>query len=189
MKIIEIKINRFICEKISMPIRDKRDTILLLLETMKLVNHRENNLFNKKGKIMICIDKMSRIFYWTDDKIFSFYFPFSLEKTGDGNYRIYDSLTDFEITNQMLSLLISIFEKNKNQEESLENTVDHIIDSANDYDAVHENGKMHPLYHLDVNYSSGASYKIGLYHELQIEEFKEILDITTDCLYLSSANI
>ncbi len=216
MKIIEIKINRFICEKISMPIRDKRDTILLLLETMKLVNHREKNLFNKKGKIMICIDKMSRIFYWTDDKIFSFYFPFSLEKTGDGNYRIYDSLTDFEITNQMLSLLISIFEKNKNQEESLENTVDHIIDSANDYeykniddiwklvvklwymeegyirydyDAVHENGKMHPLYHLDVNYSSGASYKIGLYHELQIEEFKEILDITTDCLYLSSANI
>lgn len=116
----------------------------------------------------------------------------------------------------MLSLLISIFEKNINQEESLENTVDHIIDSANDYeykniddiwklvvklwymeegyirydyDAVHENGKMHPLYHLDVNYSSGASYKIGLYHELQIEEFKEILDITTDCLYLSSANI
>jgi len=54
---------------------------------------------------------------------------------------------------------------------------------------VHENGKMHPLYHLDVNYSSGASYKIGLYNELQIEEFKEILDITTDCLYLSSANI
>ena len=49
MKIIEIKINRFICEKISMPIRDKRDTILLLLETMKLVNHREKNLFNKKG--------------------------------------------------------------------------------------------------------------------------------------------
>ncbi len=215
MKLIERKMNGLFCQKVQKPIRGKRDTILLLLETLKLVNHAESNILNEKGKIIIYIDKMSRIFYIMDYKIFSFYFPFSLEEKGKENYKIYDSLTDFEITNQMLSLLISIFEKDTKIWESLENLMDFIIDSANDYeykniddiwkliiklwhmedgyirydyDAIHENGKLHPLYHLDINYSSGAAYKIGLKQEMKMIEFKDILDTTTNCSYLISAS-
>lgn len=211
MKIIERELNSVIYGKIEKPIRGKKDSILLLLETLKLVNYAQSSILNKRGKVMICVDKMSRIFYITDDKIFSLSFPFSLEERGEDNYRIYDSLTDFEVTNRMISLLISIFERDEELGESLENLMDFIIDSANDYDyknmddiwrmliklwhmedgyirydsdAVHENGKMHPLNHLDVNYSSGATYKIGLKQPIQMSEFKDILDITSNCYYL-----
>lgn len=108
MKVIERKIGEFFLEKIIKPIRSKQDVILLLLETLKLVKDVENGITNERGRIIICIDKMNRIFYETDEKIFSLCFPFSLEEKENHYLRIYDNLTDLEITNQMISLLISI---------------------------------------------------------------------------------
>lgn len=211
MKIIERKIGTFFCERITRPIRSKQDAILLLLETLKIVNDTESGNFAEGGRIVIYIDKMSRIFYETDKKIFSMCFPFSLEEKEDQYLRVYDNLTDLEITNQMISLLISIFKKDGKIHESLENVMDFIVESAEDYeykniddiwrllfklwymedgyirydyDSEHEDGKRHPLYHLDVNYSSGVTYKIGVKHSLKIDEMKDILDVTTDCAYL-----
>lgn len=213
MKIIERKIGTFFCEKITKPIRSKQDAILLLLETLKIVNDTGGEDCNEGGRIIIYIDKMSRIFYETDKKIFSLCFPFSVEEKEDQYLRVYDSLTDLEITNQMISLLISIFKKDGKIEESFENAMDFIIESAEDYeykniddiwrllfrlwyiedgyirydyDSEHEDGKRHPLYHFDVNYSSGTTYKIGVKHALEIDEMKNILDVTTDCVYLAT---
>lgn len=213
MKVIERKIGEFFCERVIKPIRSKQDVILLLLESLKLVNDVENGVINEKGKFVICIDKMSRIFYETDGKIFSLNFPFSMKENKDHHYRIYDNQTDLEITNQMISLLISIFKKGGKLEKSLENVMDFIIEGAEDYeyknvddiwrllfklwymedgylryeyDPEHANENMHPLYHLDINYSSGITYKIGLKNSLQVDELKDILDIKTDCLYLTA---
>lgn len=212
MKIVEWKMNSFFYEKVMKPIRSKQDIILLLLETLKLADNMEENFANEKGKIVICIDKMSRVFYETNNKIFSFCFPFSLKERGEQSYRIYDSLTNIEITNQMISLLISIFRENGKLKESLDNVMDFIIENANDYeynnindiwmiifklwhmedgyirydcDPEHQDGDMHPLYHLDVNYSSEVTYKIGLEHSFNIDELKNILDTTKECLYLT----
>lgn len=211
MKIIERTIGGFFCSRVMKPIRSKRDIILLLLETLKLINNTEDDILDAKGKIIIYVDKMSRVFYQTDKKMFSFYFPFALDEKEPDCYRIYDVLTDLEITNQMISLLISIFKRDGKLGESLENAMDYIIESATDYeyrniddiwrmlfklwytedgyirydyDPEHENAKNHPLYHLDVNYSSGSTYKIGLKNSLQFNGFKDLLDITTDSSYL-----
>jgi len=213
MKIIERKMGEFFCERVKKPVRGKRDIILLLLETLKLINDTEENIFREKGKIIIYVDKMSRIFYEIEGKIFSFCFPFTLEEKEDSRYRIYDHLADLEVTNQMISLLISIFREDGKLGESLENVMDFIIESAKDYeykniddiwrlmfklwymedgyirydyDPKHENAKLHPLYHLDVNYASGNTYKIGLKDSFQMDEFKDLLDVTTDCFYLSA---
>ena len=72
MKIIERKIGEFFCKRMLKPIRSKQDVILLLLETLKLINDTEK-ISNERGKIIIYVDKMSRVFYETDDKMFSFY--------------------------------------------------------------------------------------------------------------------
>lgn len=213
MKTIEKKVGEFFCEKVLKPVRNKQDIILLLLETLKWVNNTENEVSNEKGRIIIYIDKMSRIFYETDEKAFSLCFPFSLEEKEDHRIRVYDSLTDLEITNQMISLLISIFKQDSKLGESLENVMDFIIESAKDYeyknideiwrllfklwymedgyirydyDPKQENGKKHPLYHLDVNYSSGTTYKIGLNAPLQVDDLRDVLDTTTDCAYLAA---
>ena len=119
MKVIERKIGEFFLEKIIKPIRSKQDVILLLLETLKLVKDDENGITNERGRNIICIDKMNRIFYETDEKIFSLCFPFSLEEKENHYLRIYDNLTDLEITNQMISLLISILKKMINWESHL----------------------------------------------------------------------
>lgn len=213
MKTIEKKIGEFFCDKVLKPVRSKQDIILLLLETLKLINNTENEVLNEKGRIIIFIDKMSRIFYETDKKAFSLCFPFSLEEKENHHVRVYDSMTDLEITNQMISLLISIFKQDGRLGESFENVMDFIIESAEDYeyeniddiwrllfklwymedgyirydyDPKQENGKLHPLYHLDVNYSSGTTYKIGLNTPLQVNELKDILDTTTECVFLAA---
>ena len=105
MKIIERKIGEFFCEKVLRPIRNKQDVILLLLETLKLINDSEKGIVNERGRVIICIDKMSRVFYETNKKAFSICFPFSMEEKDEHYFRIYDSLTDVEITFQMISLL------------------------------------------------------------------------------------
>lgn len=216
MKLIERKIGEFFSKKIMKPIRNKQDAIILLLETLKLVNDAENGILKEKGKIIFYVDKMSRVFYETDGKIFSLSFPFSMEEKEDHTYRIYDSTTEVEITNQMISLLISIFKKGGKLGESLENVMDFLIEGAEeyeykniddiwrmlfklwymedgyiryDYDPEHEKGNIHPLYHLDINYSSGATYKIGLKNALETEGFRDILDTGKECLYLTKPNL
>ena len=209
MKIVKLTVGEFFGNKVQQPIRNKRDIILLLLETLKLFDNM-GDVVKEKGNIMIYIDKMSRIFYEVENKIFSFIFPFSIEEQ-EGCYRIYDSQTEFELNNQMISLLISIFKQDGILEQSLEKAMDFIIESAEeygyeniddlwrmiiklwymedgyvryDYDPQHQNANIHPLHHLDINYSSGTTYKLGLKNSVKLEEFKNLLDAQTDCAFL-----
>lgn len=210
MKKLEIKMGEYFYEKVIKPVRTKQEIILLLLETLKLINNMEQDITQEKGKIVIYVDKMSRVFYQTENKAFSIYFPFILEKK-EIDYRVYDSETNLTITDKMISLLISIIKKSEENRKSLEMVVDSICEGAKDfeyneiediwnlfsklwymetgyirydYDPVHENKKLHPLHHLDVNYSGNVTYKLGLERHIKLEEMRDILDILTECKYL-----
>ena len=50
-----------------------------------------------------------------------------------------------------------------------------------DIDPEHENGRMHPLNHLDICLDTAATYKIGLDKKIEFDDFKNILDITNEC--------
>ena len=91
MKVYKVKMRDFLNDKINKPIREKRDIILLLLETIKIFGSSENNVFDEKGQITICVDKMSRIFYWTESKYFSYVF-------------LFQSNSEMDITNFMIIL-------------------------------------------------------------------------------------
>lgn len=54
-----------------------------------------------------------------------------------------------------------------------------------DHDKKREKGKIHPLNHLDINYSSEGTYKIGLSSKLESDAMIDVLDINTDCYFLS----
>lgn len=43
---------------------------------------------------------------------------------------------------------------------------------------------MHPRYHLDINYESTATYKIGLSNSIDCNRLREITDITEKCDYI-----
>ena len=54
-----------------------------------------------------------------------------------------------------------------------------------DYDQDNENGALHPLNHIDINYSDYGSYKIGLSESIDYLKFIDILNIKTNCYYLA----
>lgn len=55
-----------------------------------------------------------------------------------------------------------------------------------DYDQEHCNGNLHPLNHLDVNFSSNVQYKLGLENTINLDTFIDILDLKTDCYFLNN---
>ena len=48
-----------------------------------------------------------------------------------------------------------------------------------------DNPDLHPYHHLDIFYSSNPTFKIGLKNGINYSEFINIIDIRTDCRYLS----
>jgi len=54
-----------------------------------------------------------------------------------------------------------------------------------DFDEKNDNGKIHPLHHLDINYSNNATYKLGLEAKLTPELFLDLINKETDCFFLS----
>ena len=53
-----------------------------------------------------------------------------------------------------------------------------------DYDPERENGRLHPLYHVDINYSTKGTYKLGMNKKMETAEFIDMLDTKTDCRYV-----
>ena len=53
MKTVEIRIGEYFRSKVQRPIRNKRDVILLLLETLKLFDNMGCDVVNEKGKILV----------------------------------------------------------------------------------------------------------------------------------------
>lgn len=75
-KYIEIVPGEYFTEKIKKPVRNKQDIILLLLETAKILIDQTENHGPGRNKVILYVDKMSRVFYETKDKYFSIGFPF-----------------------------------------------------------------------------------------------------------------
>lgn len=52
-----------------------------------------------------------------------------------------------------------------------------------DYDRKNENGRIHPLNHLDIFYTQSTTFKLGC-RQLGLNEFMDILDVETECEYI-----
>lgn len=211
-KFIKIPFGEYYYKKFSSPVRNRMDILYLILDTINLLSF-DCIEENQKGKLIIKVDKMSRIFIYLDEKYFSFIFPFSLEEKDMGKYYIYDNTLDLEIDNKIISLLRSMLRKIDYASQSLEEILESIYyDSMDeeyssfdmdsgwriimklltaepgyircDFDMERQNGRIHPLNHLDINYSTGCSYKLGLKKRWDLQEFIDMLDISTECRYV-----
>lgn len=210
-KEISYNMGKTIFEMASKPFRSKQEVILLLLYTIRTFDVENDIPTNTKFKVTISINKMNRIFYILENKIFSVQFPFYVEVEGEKLTRIYDAKTGLDIDAILLSILIGIFEKTKNDNFSFEGFFDEVMYNENnllnvnvdqlweivkfistydlgylryDYDKKHQNGLLHPINHLDICLDTAVAYKIGLEKPLNYEVFKDILDMTTNCYFL-----
>lgn len=204
MKLIEREIFPFKENEFFYPVRDKVDYAKIIIYAIRylLLNMATDDL-DCNSKMKLCIDKMSRIFFYKEKKYFSVSFPFSVQIDGNEITDI-STLSGKSIDSKSISSVISIIEDSKFKlnpsltdyyiESDTAETVgvmilEEIFQSEPAYirydnDPVNVNGKLHPLNHLDINYSSYGTYKIGLEKEIETVSFDDFLNIRTDCSFL-----
>lgn len=211
-KELTFKMSKQIVEMSGKPLRKREDTILLLLYTIRMFDISNFLSDEHREEVKISIDKMNRIFYILEGKIFSMQFPFCIDDSdGQDSVVIYHNITGTIITPRVLSFLIETFEDMNRKDMDFETFFEIIMESAGndddftikerwflisyllkydlgyiryDIDPEHEHGKIHPLNHLDICLDTAATYKVGLYKKIGFDDFKNILDITNDCWYI-----
>lgn len=126
-KEIQLSFGNFYKEKFSKPIRTKQDCVSVILNVLNVLLIGEEPE-DEKGKIVVKIDKMSRLFCFLKDKYFSIVFPFAIEKVrgADKEYIIYDATWNQQINTRTVALMESML-----QEIDFEScTIDEIIEKA-----------------------------------------------------------
>lgn len=190
------------------PLRTKLDVIDLLMKSIKimLINNKLP-ADSIKGKLVLIVSKMSRLFYISDEKYFSINFPFAALE--DSEALVFKFKTGDDIDNKFTSDVIAIISSpgalaSFDIYDFLDPVVDIIEDSYNfwfllrellifedgyiryDYDAQHTNGTIHPTNHIDVFYSSGSTFKIGLNNRIKDHHLIDLLNVSTNCHFLDT---
>lgn len=222
MKNYEYEIDDYLYGIVIRAIRNKKDLLKLLSHTIKYIIEQEltkeagNSVaLNGRKKLVVRINKMSRLFYCLEDKIISFHLPFMLSVSAKGDFAI-TYRGKMRIDSYLSSILIAVFDDEQLFDGSIVEIyekIDNIL--HNNYEVenfdtdmfwelvtylmIYEPGYirfdddpnpqrmdavMHPRYHLDINYESTATYKIGLGERINIDTLIALLDITEKCMFI-----
>lgn len=205
MKIINRNIEPFQEKDFFSPVRNKLDYAHIVLNAAKIM--LLNISFKEKHTASIFkvkIARMSRIFVFTEGKFFSLSFPFNVQ-THDGMVSEISTYSGIIVNSMTISFALSFLEEMKSEHKPSLSDLSHfaekheydglylleeilLLESAYlryDHDIVNANGRLHPLHHLDLNYSSYGTYKLGLSSAMIASNFEDILDIDTDCTFLA----
>ncbi|WP_339677444.1 hypothetical protein [Cyclobacterium marinum] len=204
MKLIERDIFPFKENEFFVPVRDKIDYArVIIYATRYLLLNLPTDGIKCDTQMKLCIDKMSRLFFYKNKKYFSISYPFSVQ-VDENEITDISTLTGKSIDSKSLSSVISIIEDSSfklnpsltdyyMESDTAEyigiSMLEEIFQSEPAYirydsDPENENGKIHPINHLDINYSSYGTYKLGLENEIESIFFDDILNIRTDCSFL-----
>jgi len=198
-------------------IKTKAHIIEILMEVTRFMLLQNDSDFivdddNSIGKMILYIDKMSRLFFFNDKKYYSIVFPFHfLEK--ENKYTIIFK-SSIEVNSQLISKVISIIKCDEFKAQCSLDFATPICDAEQDcdenfweflrelllmedgyirydfdqeeYDKAIERGEQerHPLNHYDLFYSTNATFKIGLRDGLTQENFMDLVNVNTDCKFL-----
>lgn len=204
MKIVERDIFPFQENVFFSPVRDKVDyTKLLVLAARQLLLNMDSEDIKVTSKMKLIVDKMSRLFFYKGNKYFSVAFPFTT--VIDGNEVV--ELTSYsgkKLDNKSISAVISILDSDQFilnpslidfyiEPNSIESSglflLEEIFQFEPSYirfecDPENEKGKLHPLNHLDINYSQYSTFKLGLKETITSAYFENVQNIKTDCPFI-----
>lgn len=205
MKILEKHIPSFQEDNFFSPIRDKVDFARIILFSARLLL-LESEIDSEKNPayLKLIVEKMSRLFFYTENKYFSIAFPFKMLIV-DNCISNLQTHSGFEIDNQIISESLSILLDGQFalkpslvdylwRTDETDNPGIYLLEQIFQFEAAYirydidpknENKKLHPLIHFDVNYSSQGTYKLGLESKIIAAGFENLLNIQTDCYFLS----
>lgn len=206
MKVFEFPVDAYQAEWMLSAVRSKRDLISLLMRTIKIMLLPVLPNPEVAGKFILRVDKMSRLFYIFDSKIFSINFPYVVAEI-DGLLE-FRSIHHAKINSAVTSNVLSVLEMGHafdNRE--ILHFAEPILDICQydedfwsllrdllmyedgyirfDHDEVRANGHLHPVDHLDIFYSSGSTFKVGVHSNISHDHLRDLLDLNTDCHFLA----
>lgn len=217
MKKFHFKLNRVSRELFFPPVRlkTKLQFIEILMEaTRYILAAPHSNQDPAEGEIILYVDKMSRLFFITDDKFYTIVFPFVVNIDDNADSLSFSIMHSYEVDALTISKVItiirsesfegncsidfaeSIYDYDQIQEESLWNLIRELMlleigylrydKDQSGFEKAREDGNehKHPLHHIDLFYTNKATFKLGLERELRNEKFMDILNTLTSCSYL-----
>lgn len=195
-------------------IKSKVQILEILLEATRFILYSDSKDCGSDPSVILYIDKMSRLFFFNDKKYYSINFPFTFIIDEDSSVSAsYKNL--IEIDSQVISDILSILKDSRYYSESSMDFIEAVLeieDSHNDriwfllrelltledgylrfdsdfesYKKAKDEGKehMHPENHVDVFYTGGSTFKVGLDKVLSYVDFIDCVDSRTDCRYLT----
>lgn len=214
MKRYEFDLPDLLYKQACEPIRDKYKLLTLLVQTIKYLIITPISSIPSSScehKLIVYVDKMSRLLYCMKDKIFSFQFPLKICESNDEKYISIQDQNNLIIDSKISSFLLTIFQSEDIKDSNLSNKVaERIIDYdlysfehqlnnlvkylimfepgyiRYDNDIVHINGMQHPEYHLDLFYSENSTMKLGLHDSIDYNWLLDIMNTKTNCKYIST---
>ena len=194
-------------DKFFSRIDSKKQIIELIMETIRYILSyqkppKENE--NVAGTMILYVDKMSRIFFFTKKKYFSIVLPFLAQEE---NSELTFSYNGVKIDHDIISKIIYIVKNNDFMSEDIYTFLEIFENDLNywdilrdlmliedgyiryDIDEEHfniEKPKQHPLHHCDIFYSNGNTCKFGLDKPLiEPNNFIDLLNVRTDCYFMA----
>lgn len=204
MKVVERNILPFQEDDIFSPMRDKAGYAKLLALSARALLLENNLQKDITSCFKLIIDKMNRLFFYTSNKYFSISFPFSVILDEDEQIISIYTYSGKEFGFKNISAVLAILQSDQYKINS--SLIDFYIEPGSidaeglfileeifqfepsyvryDHDAEHENGKLHPLHHLDINYSTYGTFKLGLNAAVTKPYFENIHNTNTDCSFV-----
>ncbi len=192
-------------------IKDKYKILEILLEACRYMLHNKKlETARSPYKMILKKEKMSRLIFVGENKIYSIYFPFNIDYAKSEitiNYK-----NCFDLDSQNISKLLSILKSPTmnsencidfidpiiNFEQSLWITLRDLLISEDGYIRYDKDEKgyreaqakneahRHPLNHIDVFYTNQATIKLGLEIEYAETDLIDMMNTNTNCKYLNS---
>lgn len=209
MKTFRFPIDAYQAEWMFAPLRSKQKVIELLIKTVKIMLAPTTvEKIDQSGSVTLAVSKMNRLIYVSQKKIFSIAFPFFVqERDGRLQFRSHSHpQIDNKATSDVLALMAipRLFESADvldfadpvcaacDFDTNIWNLLRDLLLYEDGYvryddDAINKDGHRHPQFHLDLFYSHGATFKTGLRSAISGSQLLDILDVETDCHYLSRA--
>ena len=207
MRATSFNLDRFQTENLFSAFRERKNIIVFWMQVVKtMISYVEPKTEQVNGKMVVFTDKMHRIVVQSDTKTFTTSLPFAV-KIVDESYccTLKSGIElDSKLTSEIISALSATASFSNCEVLGFADDVMGISDDPDtlwvalselinaddgyvrfDHDPDRENGRLHPLNHLDIFFSQSATFKLGLSDKLNADALSDLLNIKTDCHYLA----
>lgn len=207
MNIESFNLDRYQTSTLLSAFRERKNVVLFWMQVVKtILSFVEPRPEQVHGKMLICTEKMHRVFIEGDGKTFSTALPFSVKKV-DG-YFFCTLRSGIDLNSKLSSEVIAALSTSdsfsnvqvlgfadeimniSDDPDTLWVALSELINSDDgylrfDHDPDREDGNLHPLNHIDIFLSQSATFKLGLKERLEIDTLSDLLNVRTDCHYLA----